>query len=226
VSDVARVASPRGTRPWVLPRRPDDAHVAAAAASLPETLASVGWRVSTGPLVWNRRRADLRSSGSPQRVRVLWAADLDGGTVHRDPSRDRYRWIVLRGGDELVLVLDQPAVLVQRTTAPEQARRVVSVDLDPSTLAAWGGRVVVENHVNVIRPALAHPLISRAALAAVLTTRAIDRVMRCISGSVALSAYELESLPLPDAKTLSCWEGLRGDDLEQAVDAVYGLPDS
>ncbi len=226
VSDVAQVASPRGTRPWVLPRRADDASVAAAAASLSETLAGAGWRVSTGPLVWNRRRADLRSSGAARCVRVLWAADLDGGTLHRDWSRDRYRWIVLREGDEGVLILDEPAVLVQRTTAPEQRRRVVPVDLDAAALEAWGGRVVVENHVNVIRPIVPEPLISRATLAAVLSTRAIDRITRCISGSVALSAYELESLPLPDAELLAAWETLRGEELEQAVGAAYGLRDA
>jgi len=226
VSDVARVVPPRGTRPWVLPRRADDARVAAAAASLPLTLASAGWRVSTGPLVWNRRRADLHSSAASRRVRVLWAADLDGGRLHRDASRDRYRWMALREGDERVLVLEEPAVLVQRTTAPEQRRRVVSVDLDPAALEAWGGRVVVENHVNMIRPAVPEPLISRATLAAVLATSAIDRIMRCISGSVALSAYELESVPLPDAKLLVAWETLRGDELEAAVGTAYGLRDA
>ncbi|HEX8690722.1 MAG TPA: Eco57I restriction-modification methylase domain-containing protein, partial [Solirubrobacterales bacterium] len=33
IAEVAKVASPRGNRPWILPRRSDDAHVAAAAAA-------------------------------------------------------------------------------------------------------------------------------------------------------------------------------------------------
>ncbi len=45
--------------------------------------------------------------------------------------------------------------------------------------------------------------------------------MRCISGSVAVSAYELESLPLPDATILRAWEDLRGDELERAVAMTY-----
>lgn len=221
IADVAKVASPRGDRPWVLPRRADDAHVSAAAVTMPLTLASAGWQVSTGPLVWNRRRSDLGSEPSEVSAPVLWAADLDGGRLHRDPMRDDLRWLVLRGSDTAVMLLTHPAVLVQRTTAPEQQRRVVCVELTPVDLLVWGGAVVVENHVNVIRPSVPEPLLSRAALAAVLSTRTIDRLTRCISGSVALSAYELESLPLPGAKTLAAWGTLRGDDLERAVAAAY-----
>lgn len=224
VVDVAKVASPRGSRPWILPRRADDAHVAAAAATMPLTLASLGWQVSTGPLVWNRRREDLGPERAEHTLPVIWAADLDGGKLHQDAIRDGLRWFALRRGEEPVMVLDTPAILVQRTTAPEQQRRVVCAELTPEDLREWGGAVVVENHVNVLTPSNPQPLIpvlSQAALAALLSTRTIDRLTRCISGSVALSAYELESLPLPDAETLAGWEDLRGTELERAVSAAY-----
>jgi len=119
------------------------------------------------------------------------------------------------------MLLDQPAVLVQRTTAPEQSRRVVCVELTARLLREWGGAVVVENHVNVLRPSVDDPLLAPATLVAVLQTHTIDRLTRCISGSVALSAYELESLPLPNAKTLAAWEVLRGNELERAVASAY-----
>lgn len=222
VADVAKVTSPRGGRPWVLPRRSDDAHVAAAAAAMPLTLASAGWQVSTGPLVWNRRRADLSSEPGDPSAPVVWAADLDGGQLHRDPMRDNLRHLTLRGNDADVMLLQEPAVLVQRTTAPEQHRRVVCTELRAKLLRQWGGAVVVENHVNVIRhTARSMPLLSYATLSAVLSTRTIDRLMRCISGSVALSAYELESLPLPDGETLASWDGLSGSELERAVAVAY-----
>jgi adenine-specific DNA-methyltransferase len=38
---------------------------------------------------------------------------------------------------------------------------------------------------------------------------------------VAVSAYELESIALPDAETLVSWESLRGEELECAVAAAY-----
>lgn len=225
VAEVAKVPSPRGPAPWVLPRRSDDAHIAAAAAGMTRSLGEAGWRCSTGPLVWNRRKTDLHAEGSPDRVPVIWAADLDGGTLHRDRQRASLRFLQLRGDqDRRINVLSAPALLLQRTTAPEQKRRIVCAELSAADLRDWGGRVVVENHVNVLRPRdpAVTPLLTQKALAAVLGTRCIDRLVRCLSGSVALSAYELEALPLPDDEVLRRWEGLRGLELERAVAAAYG----
>ncbi len=67
------------------------------------------------------------------------------------------------------------------------------------------------------------PVLDRSTLAAVLRTDTLDRVMRSLSGSVALSSYELESVPLPEADVLRSWNGLTGDDLDRAVvDAYHG----
>jgi adenine-specific DNA-methyltransferase len=223
VAAVAKVSSPRGQGPWILPRRADDAHVAAAAAAMPLTLAAAGWRVSTGPLVWNRRRADLGPRRGRRRAApVIWAADLDGGRLHRDSARDTLRWLQLSGSDDPVLLLREAAVLVQRTTAPEQGRRLVCTQLTPDELRDWGGEVVVENHVNVIRPIEGgDQALSLGTLAALLSTKTVDRLIRCITGSVAVSAYELESLPMPDAATMATWESKRGEDLEAAVSSAY-----
>jgi adenine-specific DNA-methyltransferase len=223
VSNVASVRSPRGDGPWLLPRRADDAHIAAAAVTMPLTLASAGWRVSTGPLVWNRRRDDLHARPGSTRVPVLWASDLDGGQLHRDGTRDAMRYLHIRNdADRAVMTLASPAVLVQRTTAPEQRRRVVVIDFTAAELSSWGGAVVIENHVNVLRPRDATtPLLSRRTLAAVLATRTMDQLARCLSGSVALSAYELESLPLPSLDVLRSWEALTGAELDSAVASAY-----
>jgi len=221
VNQVAKVASPRVAAPWLLPRRSDDAPMAAAAIGMRLTLADAGWRVSTGPLVWNRRKSDLSARASSSRVRVLWAADIDGGVVHRDRARDTVRFLTLRGTDSRTLVLDQPAVLVQRTTAPEQTRRLVAAYLAAEKLQEWGGRIVIENHVNVIRPLTVSPALSGEVLTRLFATDTIDRVLRCLSGSVAVSAYELDALPLPCAEILQQWATLAGDDFDEAVAAAY-----
>jgi adenine-specific DNA-methyltransferase len=225
VEPVARVKSPRGAGAWLLPRRADDAPTAASAARLPLRLADVGYRCSTGPLVWNRRQADLSATSAPETVPVVWAADIDGGRLHRDKARDRYRYMRLRGSDASVLVLDRPAVLVQRTTAPEQTRRLIAAYISEEDLEASGGRVVVENHVNVLRPISEEPVLDGATLASVLGSLTIDRIIRSLSGSVAVSAYEIESVPFPDVETLSTWNAHDGDALDRAVAFAYRLTD-
>lgn len=222
-SAVATVPTPQGEAPWFLPRHAGDARIAAAAAELPLTLGTAGWRVSTGPLVWNRRADDLHAHAAPGRVRVLWGGDVTMRGLERDERRDHQRFLQLRGpADRTMLVLDAPALLVQRTTSPEQTRRLVVAELDRPQLDSWGGAVVVENHVNVLRPAGDRPLLSQRALGLALATPTLDRVLRCLSGSVAVSAYELEHLPLPDASVLTSWQQLAPDELPCAVAAAYG----
>jgi adenine-specific DNA-methyltransferase len=222
LSSVANVPTPRTSDPWLLPRESSDASLAAAAAALPLTLHAAGWHASTGPLVWNRRREDLHRRAARDRDYVLWAADIDGGTVERDAKRNALRYLTLHGvADRNVMSLAAPAVLVQRTTAPEQPRRLVVAELTEADLERLGGSVVVENHLNVLRPTVDAPLLTRATLARVLASRTFDRLMRCISGSIAVSSYELAALPLPDADTLASWEGLKGSDLDRALEAAY-----
>ncbi|MFJ1595997.1 Eco57I restriction-modification methylase domain-containing protein [Streptomyces sp. NPDC088261] len=224
---IASVKAQRTGEPWVLPRRSDDAVIAAAASAMTESLASFGWSASTGPLVWNRRSADLHAAWGPTRSHVVWAADLDGGILHRDAARDSMRYMSLTApSDPKVMVLDKPAILVQRTTAPEQSRRLVAALLSQEALNERNGRVTVENHVNVLRPTVPEPELTHEAMTRLLATKTLDRVVRCISGSVALSAYELESIPLPDRDVVRTWNELEGEALEGAVASAYRLEGS
>lgn len=219
---IARVAAPLTHLPWLLPRRADDASVAAGAAMQPLRLSDLGYTCSTGPLVWNRREADLRDEWSPNAIKIVWGADIDGGVLHQDSVRDRTRFILTRAsGVDDFMIRREPAVLLQRTTAPEQSRRLVAALLDDASLREWGGAVVVENHVNVVRPVADHPLVNLETLAAVFRTETLDRIMRSISGSVAVSAYEIEALPFPSAEVVESWNGLKGQHLERAVARAY-----
>lgn len=224
IEEVASIVQPRTEGPWLIPRESSDASIAAAAAKLPLTLGAAGYHASTGPLVWNRRRHDISARAAKARKMIVWGADIEGGVISRSQARDEQRFLTLHGPRDVeVMVLTEAAVLVQRTTAPEQPRRLVAAELTAEQLAAFGGGIVVENHVNVLRPTMLLPLISNATLARVLNTHTLDRVLRCLSGTVAVSSYELAALPLPGADVLAAWEGLSGEDLEAAVAREYRL---
>jgi adenine-specific DNA-methyltransferase len=59
-----------------------------------------------------------------------------------------------------------------------------------------------------------------SAVAAFLATMTADRVLRCINASVAVSASELEAMPLPAADNLLT--ALASPDPEKAVARLYG----
>jgi adenine-specific DNA-methyltransferase len=207
--------------PWMLPRRPSDAPMIKKAASLSARLGDYGWCVATGPLVWNRHKEQIFDSPARRRLPIVWAADLNGGTVLPDESRAHRRWIALRERDRF-MVLREPAILVQRTTAPEQTRRLIVALLDARALKEWGGEVVVENHVNVLRSGQSESPIAAELLRRLLGTPTIDRLYRCLTGSEAVSAYELEALPLPSPEFLRSLASVPDEVLVEAIARHYG----
>lgn len=194
------------SQPWLMPRTTAQAPLVARLAGMRHRLVDWGYSVSTGPLVWNRHKNQLVDGPGRNRHPLIWAEAVtsDGRFVHRADKRNHAPYFEIRRGDDW-LVVDYQCVLLQRTTAKEQARRLIAAAL-PEVFLAKHHAVVVENHLNMLRPASANPGVTVDVLAAFLNTAAADRAFRCVSGSVAVSAYELEALPLPAPEAL---DGLR-----------------
>ena len=212
-----------GTAPWLLPRHMDEAVLVRKLRTMPERLADWGYKISTGPLVWNRFKPQLSDRAGKGIIPLVWAESVtsDGRFVFRSERRNHKPYFRLLPGDEW-LVVRSPCVLLQRTTAKEQARRLIAAEM-PATFLAGHDGLTVENHLNMLIPLSARPAVSPALLAAFLNTTAADRAFRCLSGSVAVSAYELENLPLPGAEDMKRHIGQRwnGKTVESAAAALY-----
>jgi hypothetical protein len=117
---------------------------------------------------------------------------------------------------------------VQRTTSKEQNRRLLAAVLPQPYLDKTGG-AVVENHLNmVVAPSAELARVKPETVEALLNTEAVDRAFRCISGSVAVSAYELNALPLPSVEQMAALEKFLGkgaskQDIERTVAGYYGI---
>lgn len=190
------------TLPWLLPRNSAQTELVAKLIEMPSRLVDWGYSVSTGPLVWNRHKSQLSYEPGNHRLPLIWAEAItaDGQFIFRAEKKNHAPYFELKPTDQW-LVTTRPCVLLQRTTAKEQNRRLIATALPIEFLQAHGG-VVIENHINMIRPVSDNPKVTAAVLAAFLNSGAADRAFRCVSGSVAVSAYELESLPLPSPSAL------------------------
>lgn len=220
------VGLPKTARsPWMAPREPAHSALIAHVETMSSRLSDLGYQVSTGPLVWNRFKDQLRRHKSKGALPLIWAEAVtsDGRFVFRADRRNHEPYFKLETRDGWLRV-DTPCVLLQRTTAKEQSRRLICAEL-PSAFIAEHGGVVVENHLNMILP-IGRPQVSASVIAALLNSQIVDQVFRCISGSVAVSAFELEALPLPSPTELRVLEELvaRGasrDQIEAAIAALY-----
>ena len=212
--------------PWLLPRSPEHELLVSRLARMTTRLADWGYKISTGPLVWNRYKGQLRRRRSRDTVPLIWAEAIAAGGrfVFRAEKKNHEPYFKLLAGDEWLRV-DKPCVLLQRTTAKEQSRRLIAATLPESLIAEHGG-VTIENHLNMVRPLNGSPPVPGVAVAAVLNSEITDHAFRCISGSVAVSAFELEALPLPSVDQMRRITTLvrrraRPGTIERHIRAIY-----
>lgn len=194
--------------PWLAPRTPAQQALIDRLSAMPSRLTDWGYKVSTGPLVWNRFKDQLRAKPGKDALPLIWAeaVTFDGKFIFRAERRNHLPYFRPTQDDDWLKV-STPCVLLQRTTAKEQARRLIAAEL-PASFIAKHGSVIVENHLNMVKPIRKKPAVSPATVAAVLNSSIADQVFRCISGSVAVSAFELESLPLPGVAEMGGIEAL------------------
>lgn len=214
--------------PWLAPREPEHSALISHAESMATRLSNWGYSVSTGPLVWNRFKEQLSAkAGGKDVYPLIWAESVgaDGRFGFKAEKKNHLPYFKLKNADGWLLTRDS-CVLVQRTTAKEQARRLIAAELPAAFVAAHGG-VVVENHLNMVR-AKGTPKVPPAVVAVLLNSRALDQVFRCMNGSVAVSAFELEALPLPSVAALKKLSQLIDERaatelIEAECDRLYGL---
>lgn len=215
-------------QPWLVPRTKTQSKLVRNTGKMRHRLVDYGYKVSTGPLVWNRHKRGLRGRAGRGCYPLIWAESVrpDGVFEFRAERRNHAPYFEPCSKEQWV-VTDVPCVLLQRTTAKEQSRRLIAAEL-PASFVKKHGAVVVENHLNMIRPHGDAQCTSVKALVALLNTETVDQLFRCISGSVAVSAYELEALPLPSPDEMIeierlVSEGASSSAVERAVSKIYGV---
>ena len=194
IESIGKIRVPADGGPWIIPRAGKDSTYVKVLSKMPARLVDFGYQVSTGQLVWNRHKPQLRQEKVNGELPIIWAeAVTPAGFRFSAERRNHAPYVELQAQPHLVT--NKSCVLLQRTTAKEQDRRLLSTVIPQEFIDANGG-VVVENHLNIIY-ADKRGEVSPDAISAILNSEAADRAFRCISGSVAVSAYELEALPMP-----------------------------
>jgi adenine-specific DNA-methyltransferase len=206
---------------WLMPRSAADAPFVERMLSMPSRLADWGYSVSTGPLVWNRKKAKLHNDARKGSVPVVWAEAVCGqGKFRLKPEKRNHAAFYSPSGPRDSNLVSAPCLLLQRTTAKEQDRRLISAAL-PASVIKTHGSVAVENHLNMILAVKPKPAVPMNVLSAFFASETADRVIRCINASVALSASEIEAMPLPPPAAIVVAMSAR--DPEAALRTLYGI---
>lgn len=199
--------------------------------SWPDTLHSLGLKVSTGPVVAFRALDYIyEKRNGANEVPLLWLQHVKKMDVRWPIEGSNKRQYISDCPDSQYLLLPNATyVVMRRFSAKEEERRIVAAPLFESQ---FPGRMIgLENHLNYIhRPkGVLHDDEARG-LAAVLNSVVLDRYFRISNGNTQVSAVELRHLPLPDSDVLRrVGKGVRlgrEKDLDVLVANALHVPDS
>lgn len=154
----------------------------------------VGYKARTGPIVWNRVKDYLRDSPADRCLPLIWSNNVSRyGFAFGGNRFGKQAW-ALRGPRTESLKTSQPVILVQRTTAREQPRRLVAAY--PIAFFAVYPEFFVENHLNTVAPVRGSSEAVPEYILALLNSMLYDFVFRCLNGNTQVSASELDTFPV------------------------------
>lgn len=230
-TNVGECVLPNAGAVWPIPRSVEDVALLKKAALSRSRLLDYGYRVRIGAYVWNRdKRPKFKSLKDARRVKahtvipLMWSRDIVPGGIVRLEDKSTYdgehRFVDL-GSKRHTSMVTSPCVVMQRVTSNDQPRRLVAAAVSPGVFDTYGG-FIGENHVVIIEAVSDKPALPPTKLAKLLSTHAVDRYFRCISGATNVSAFELNQLPLPDPQVLM-ENAANGRPMDVAVNMAFGL---
>lgn len=194
------------------------------------SLADIGVKVSTGPVVDFRLKTHLRDMPEPGTVPLIYPGHLSmTGAVWPVASLKKPNAIMRNDETEKWLYPNGFYCVVRRFSSKEEKRRVVASLVDPAT---FGDHAVLgfENHMNLFHENK-HGLPEALArgLAVFLNTTTVDEYFRRFNGHTQVNATDLRLMKYPSRDTLiqlGEWAMKQGTLTQDQIDAKLGtLPE-
>ncbi|MBS1882103.1 MAG: N-6 DNA methylase [Actinobacteria bacterium] len=157
-------------------------------------LSSLGIRVATGTVVWNRLKGHMRDIEGKDVLPLIWGNGVRQYCFTGLGNRARRSAFAVLDSKTAGIVTRGDALLVKRMTAKEESRRLVACRV-PDQLARSRAGYFAENHLNLII-AEENAAIELDAVMGLLNSSLFDYVFRSLNGNTQVSATELRMLPI------------------------------
>lgn len=190
------------------------------------SLADIGLKVSTGPVVDFRLRTHLRDMPEPGAVPLVYPGHLSmSGSVWPLYGLKKPNAIMRNGETEKWLFPNGFYCAVRRFSSKEEKRRIVASVVDPRI---FGNHMLLgfENHINIFHENK-HGLPENLArgLAVFLNTTAVDVYFRTFSGHTQVNATDLKLMKYPKRSILmelGTWAGQQEKLTQELIDTQFG----
>lgn len=190
------------------------------------SLADLGIKVSTGPVVDFRLKEQLRDMPEEGTVPLIYPGHLSiTGTVWPVPGLKKPNAIMRNAETEKWLYPNGFYCVVRRFSSKEEKRRVVASVVDP---AAFGDHTVLgfENHMNLFHEnKRGLPELLARGLAVFLNTTAVDESFRRFNGHTQVNATDLKLMKYPSREALTQlgqWAKKHSEITQEMIDEQLG----
>lgn len=204
VHPFERIVSPDDSERFIHVPTTTEKSVIERVAGVRYTLADLGLKVSTGPVVDFRLKEHLRDMPENGTVPLVYPGHLSinkmvwpvpglkkPNAIHRNDSTEK--WLYPNGF----------YCVVRRFSSKEEKRRVVASVIDPS---AFGNHTALgfENHINLFHEnKRGLPELLARGLAVFLNTTAVDENFRRFNGHTQVNATDLKLMKYPSREALT-----------------------
>jgi adenine-specific DNA-methyltransferase len=190
------------------------------------SLADLGIKVSTGPIVDFRLKTHLRNMPEASTVPLIYPGHLNmNGTVWPIPGLKKPNAIMRNNETEKWFYPNGFYCVVRRFSSKEEKRRVMASVVDPATFGNYSV-LGFENHLNLFhedKHGLSEPL--ARGLAVFLNTTAVDEHFRRFNGHTQVNATDLRLMKYPNRNALiqlGEWAMRQESLTQEQIDAKLG----
>lgn len=190
------------------------------------TLAELGLKVSTGPVVDFRLKTLLREMPEAGTVPLIYPGHLRAtGVEWPIPGLKKPNAIQRNAATEKWLYPSGFYCVVRRFSSKEEKRRVIASVIAPSIFGDHTA-LAFENHLNLFhenKRGLPEPL--ARGLAVFLNTSAVDESFRRFNGHTQVNATDLKQMKYPSRTALielGKWAGAQGEITQAMIDEQFG----
>lgn len=190
------------------------------------SLADLGIKVSTGPVVDFRLKEQLRGMPEAGTVPLIYPGHLSmTGTVWPVSGLKKPNAIMRNAETEKWLYPNGFYCVVRRFSSKEEKRRVIASVVDP---AAFGDHTVLgfENHMNLFHEnKRGLPELLARGLAVFLNTTAVDESFRRFNGHTQVNATDLKLMRYPSREALmklGMWAKQHNEITQEMIDEQLG----
>lgn len=171
-----------------------------ASGAYPLSSNEIGYKATTGQIVWNRLKPFLGTKPNGHNLPLL-----KGDYIKRYSFKSKKEHIYLDINKKTeMFIIDKPVIIAGRITATEQTRRIIAA------ISKMTSPYFVENHYNIVD--CKKPIVDMRYLLAIINSMLTDYIFRKINGNTQVSATEINFFNIKRSK--------REDEIISLVDQI------